>query len=207
HRNFPLKSNIDNLYIFLYTAYLQRFIIKRFNMEEPSLKAYSDESVLLTNFQLNVIISSAILILVPLIYKLRRVSQSETKDAGIIYNKECPICFNLFQFPIKSHCGHVYCMDCIYTYWKTLAWEASCPLCRQLLQQLQIIEIENYSKVIQKKLMKQVKEISSVQNAKLKLLSISALGYIYGILIALLWNLLLINKDKLLKWFFYVKSL
>lgn len=42
---------------------------------EDILREEPDISVLVTNFQINIIISCTILILVPFIYKLRRISQ------------------------------------------------------------------------------------------------------------------------------------
>ncbi|CAH1110041.1 unnamed protein product [Psylliodes chrysocephalus] len=170
---------------------------------EDILREEPDISVLVTNFQINIIISCTILILVPFIYKLRRISQPVKTETEIIYNKECPICFNFFQFPIKSQCGHVYCMDCIYTYWEKSMWKTTCPLCRRPLKRLQILEDENnYSESTRKKLLEKIKQMSSKESLKLSLLSIPFISYINGILISLVWTLLILNMDKLIKCIF-----
>ncbi|KAI8547662.1 hypothetical protein RHMOL_Rhmol07G0213300 [Rhododendron molle] len=45
----------------------------------------------------------------------------------------CPICFENYNIPCKTNCGHWYCANCIITFWlyKSLFLRCKCPLCNQ----------------------------------------------------------------------------
>lgn len=62
-------------------------------------------------------------------------------DLVFVYNKECPICFNIMTFPIKADCNHGYCLECLHAYWKKPCWNNLCPLCRYPIQKLQLVEV------------------------------------------------------------------
>ncbi|KAK4200563.1 putative ATP-dependent protease [Triangularia verruculosa] len=44
----------------------------------------------------------------------------------------CPICFELFEEPVTTPCGHTYCQPCLQTI-TGLCEDFSCPVCRQSL--------------------------------------------------------------------------
>ncbi|XP_028132450.1 E3 ubiquitin-protein ligase RNF125-like isoform X2 [Diabrotica virgifera virgifera] len=79
-----------------------------------------------------------------------------------IYNKDCPICFNLLTMPIRSKCGHAYCLDCLYTFRNKNSWNYSCPYCRAPLKKLQLIENEDnkYSDLTKEMVKRKLKLIS-----------------------------------------------
>jgi hypothetical protein len=39
----------------------------------------------------------------------------------------CPICHDTLSRPAKTHCGHIFCDDCLEIW---LDRERSCPMCR-----------------------------------------------------------------------------
>lgn len=45
----------------------------------------------------------------------------------------CPVCLNEAQYPVETNCGHIYCANCMITYWNTGRWQGAvrCPSCRQ----------------------------------------------------------------------------
>jgi RING finger protein 170 len=45
----------------------------------------------------------------------------------------CPVCLSEVQYPIETNCGHIYCANCMITYWNTGRWNGAvrCPSCRQ----------------------------------------------------------------------------
>ncbi|XP_066534070.1 RING-HC_RNF170 domain-containing protein [Hoplias malabaricus] len=45
----------------------------------------------------------------------------------------CPVCLQSSAFPVETNCGHVFCGQCLISYWKHGSWldAISCPLCRQ----------------------------------------------------------------------------
>ncbi|KAM7145496.1 E3 ubiquitin-protein ligase TRIM39-like isoform 2-T2 [Macrochelys suwanniensis] len=47
----------------------------------------------------------------------------------------CPICLEYFQDPVIIDCGHNFCRACIAQCWEGSATAASCPQCRETVQQ------------------------------------------------------------------------
>lgn len=45
----------------------------------------------------------------------------------------CPICLGNVEYGIETNCGHVFCGNCITTYWEYGRWlgAVNCPVCRQ----------------------------------------------------------------------------
>jgi len=53
-----------------------------------------------------------------------------------VYNSEsCPICLAEPKYAIETNCGHVFCGQCLITYWNMGRWTSTikCPLCRQVV--------------------------------------------------------------------------
>ncbi|KAH7845771.1 hypothetical protein Vadar_005853 [Vaccinium darrowii] len=50
----------------------------------------------------------------------------------------CPICFDKYNIPCKTNCGHWYCANCIIKVWlyKSLFIPCKCPLCNQAIKKL-----------------------------------------------------------------------
>nr|XP_006824323.1 PREDICTED: E3 ubiquitin-protein ligase RNF170-like isoform X2 [Saccoglossus kowalevskii] len=46
---------------------------------------------------------------------------------------QCPVCLQDAQYPTETNCGHVFCANCIITYWRHGSWLGAvhCPVCRQ----------------------------------------------------------------------------
>jgi hypothetical protein len=42
-------------------------------------------------------------------------------------DEECPMCLDPFEDPFKTHCGHVFCKECVQ---KWVADTPTCPMCR-----------------------------------------------------------------------------
>ncbi|EDV23326.1 E3 ubiquitin-protein ligase RNF170 [Trichoplax sp. H2] len=53
----------------------------------------------------------------------------------VSYNADsrCPICILDPRAPVETNCGHIFCAECIITYWKHGSWlgPMNCPICRQ----------------------------------------------------------------------------
>ncbi|XP_070564321.1 E3 ubiquitin-protein ligase RNF170-like [Ptychodera flava] len=51
---------------------------------------------------------------------------------------QCPVCLHDAQFPTETNCGHVFCANCIITYWRHGSWlgAVQCPVCRQQVTML-----------------------------------------------------------------------
>ncbi|XP_042310696.1 zinc finger protein RFP-like isoform X2 [Sceloporus undulatus] len=49
----------------------------------------------------------------------------------------CTICLECFKDPVTIDCGHNFCQACLSQYWEESDKEASCPQCRELVQQKQ----------------------------------------------------------------------
>ncbi|XP_044838453.1 zinc finger protein RFP-like [Mauremys mutica] len=47
----------------------------------------------------------------------------------------CPICLEYFKDPVIIDCGHNFCRDCIKQCWERQDTAASCPQCRETVQQ------------------------------------------------------------------------
>ncbi|XP_022101702.1 E3 ubiquitin-protein ligase RNF170-like isoform X2 [Acanthaster planci] len=45
----------------------------------------------------------------------------------------CPVCLNEMAYATETNCGHVFCGNCLITYWRHGNWLGSirCPVCRQ----------------------------------------------------------------------------
>ena len=56
------------------------------------------------------------------------------EEGGIEVTDPCPVCFEEVHRPAKTPCGHVFCEACLSTWFGT-ARQASCPMCRQRLQE------------------------------------------------------------------------
>ncbi|GFU09571.1 e3 ubiquitin-protein ligase RNF170 [Trichonephila clavipes] len=50
----------------------------------------------------------------------------------------CPICLNEPRYPVETNCGHLFCAQCIITYWRSGNWMGAvhCPVCRQTVSVL-----------------------------------------------------------------------
>ncbi|XP_005795741.2 E3 ubiquitin-protein ligase RNF170-like [Xiphophorus maculatus] len=48
-------------------------------------------------------------------------------------DSHCPVCLQTATFPVQTNCGHLFCANCLLTYWRHGSWldAVSCPLCRQ----------------------------------------------------------------------------
>lgn len=46
---------------------------------------------------------------------------------------QCPICLGDARFAIETNCGHLFCGQCMVTYWRHGTWLGAvrCPVCRQ----------------------------------------------------------------------------
>ncbi|GIZ02721.1 e3 ubiquitin-protein ligase RNF170 [Caerostris extrusa] len=51
---------------------------------------------------------------------------------------QCPICLNEPHYPVETNCGHLFCAQCIITYWQHGNWIGAihCPVCRQTVTAL-----------------------------------------------------------------------
>ncbi|XP_042306620.1 zinc finger protein RFP-like isoform X2 [Sceloporus undulatus] len=47
----------------------------------------------------------------------------------------CPICLDYFKDPVTLECGHNFCQGCLRRCWEETEAEASCPQCREKIQQ------------------------------------------------------------------------
>uniref|UniRef100_A0A452H0E7 RING-type domain-containing protein n=1 Tax=Gopherus agassizii TaxID=38772 RepID=A0A452H0E7_9SAUR len=47
----------------------------------------------------------------------------------------CPICLEYFTAPVTLECGHNFCRACIAQCWEGSDTAASCPECRETVQQ------------------------------------------------------------------------
>ncbi|XP_071952782.1 E3 ubiquitin-protein ligase RNF170-like [Antedon mediterranea] len=75
-----------------------------------------------------------------------RVNQPENTDTGedettiprreVNHDSQCPICLiDQIVFATETNCGHVFCANCLITYWRYGAWlgAINCPVCRQIV--------------------------------------------------------------------------
>lgn len=53
---------------------------------------------------------------------------------------QCPVCLADAQFAVQTNCGHLFCGNCIITYWRHGIWlgAVKCPVCRQTVTLLLI---------------------------------------------------------------------
>lgn len=63
----------------------------------------------------------------------RQQAESESRRERRSDDLTCPVCLADAQFPIETNCGHLFCGQCIITYWETGRWLGTvrCPSCRQ----------------------------------------------------------------------------
>ncbi|KAH0630455.1 hypothetical protein JD844_013496 [Phrynosoma platyrhinos] len=68
----------------------------------------------------------------------------------------CTICLECFKDPVTIDCGHNFCQACLNQYWEESDKEASCPQCREPVQQKQfkpnrqLANVANLVKKLQK---------------------------------------------------------
>lgn len=59
------------------------------------------------------------------------------RDIGVVGgvggDAACPVCLNDAVHPVETNCGHVFCAQCMLTYWSHDQWPraARCPVCRR----------------------------------------------------------------------------
>nr|CAB3265636.1 E3 ubiquitin-protein ligase RNF170 [Phallusia mammillata] len=53
-------------------------------------------------------------------------------------DRRCPICLLEARLAVETNCGHLFCGQCIITYWRYGDWlgAVQCPVCRQLVSLL-----------------------------------------------------------------------
>lgn len=53
---------------------------------------------------------------------------------------QCPVCLADAQFAVQTNCSHIFCGNCIITYWRHGRWlgAVKCPVCRQTVTLLLI---------------------------------------------------------------------
>ncbi|MFH4975114.1 hypothetical protein AB6A40_001823 [Gnathostoma spinigerum] len=60
-------------------------------------------------------------------------------------DRTCPICFSPASFAILTNCGHLFCCNCIYSYWRhttSLTTPVSCAVCRTVVSILMPMPVE-----------------------------------------------------------------
>lgn len=62
----------------------------------------------------------------------------ETVRKNIQNGSECPICFEHYDVPLVTPCGHIFCSECITNHF-TL-WNKTCPCCREPVEQIYQIQ-------------------------------------------------------------------
>uniref|UniRef100_A0A452HT20 Zinc finger protein RFP-like n=1 Tax=Gopherus agassizii TaxID=38772 RepID=A0A452HT20_9SAUR len=60
---------------------------------------------------------------------------SENLMGSLQYEATCPICLGDFKDPVIIDCGHNFCRACIVQCWEGSGTAASCPQCRETVQQ------------------------------------------------------------------------
>ena len=75
---------------------------------------------------------------------------------------QCPICLVSLQLPVETNCGHLFCGNCIITYWRQPQWEDNpirCPVCRQMVTLLlTCFRIKSSNKSTQKAFISRIKK-------------------------------------------------
>jgi len=67
------------------------------------------------------------------------VEASQRAGSRHYYNdRKCPICLQDASFAVETNCGHLFCGQCIVTYWLFGNWlgAVQCPVCRQTVSLL-----------------------------------------------------------------------
>ncbi|KAK2168519.1 hypothetical protein LSH36_16g06033 [Paralvinella palmiformis] len=69
--------------------------------------------------------------------RLQNIQQPTSSSAStrrhVRTDRTCPICLADARFGIETNCGHLFCGECMVTYWRHGNWLGSvrCPVCRQ----------------------------------------------------------------------------
>uniref|UniRef100_X1YV84 E3 ubiquitin-protein ligase RNF170 n=1 Tax=Capitella teleta TaxID=283909 RepID=X1YV84_CAPTE len=60
-------------------------------------------------------------------------SAPSTPSQSFNQERTCPICLAGAEFAIETNCGHLFCGECMVTYWRHGRWLGTirCPVCRQ----------------------------------------------------------------------------
>ncbi|CAH1163906.1 unnamed protein product [Phaedon cochleariae] len=159
---------------------------------------------LIATFIISKLIFSILCFIMFRLYKAKKrdMSSNSTVNPNFAYNTDCPICFNILMMPIVSDCGHGYCADCLQTFFEKNSWNNLCPLCRQQLKNLKILENENYkySETRKQKLLSTIAKISKTPKRNFANLVTSQTAYYAscGTLLLLLWTWAVVNIDNLL---------
>lgn len=66
----------------------------------------------------------------------RNEKKSQLEDRWI-----CPICFDKLQSPVVTHCGHVFCYDCIDRW---LLKSDKCPICTKHVDRNELIIVPGH---------------------------------------------------------------
>ncbi|XP_032998252.1 E3 ubiquitin-protein ligase TRIM7-like isoform X1 [Lacerta agilis] len=62
----------------------------------------------------------------------------------------CPICLEYFRDPVIIHeCGHNFCRSCLIQYWEKSKGEASCPQCRETVEQSSITKNQQLANFVE----------------------------------------------------------
>ncbi|XP_060126771.1 E3 ubiquitin-protein ligase TRIM7-like [Zootoca vivipara] len=62
----------------------------------------------------------------------------------------CPICLEYFRDPVIIHeCGHNFCRSCLIRCWESSEGEASCPQCRETVEQSSITRNQQLANVVE----------------------------------------------------------
>lgn len=77
------------------------------------------------------------------------VDQLEKADAKVA-EEECCICFTLFNEPLITKCGHMFCELCIDRLLQANPESAPCPLCRTLLKRGELMSFSAVKTIVHK---------------------------------------------------------
>ena len=62
--------------------------------------------------------------------------QPELRPAEGPHTDNCPICLEIFSYPVQTNCGHLFCGSCVLACWDHTSWLLNpmpCPMCRQTI--------------------------------------------------------------------------
>lgn len=59
-------------------------------------------------------------------------------EPALAEDEECSICLDVLDEPVRTHCNHVFCKECIL---ESLQRQKACPLCRAVLQENQLVYV------------------------------------------------------------------
>ncbi|XP_077778815.1 zinc finger protein RFP-like [Podarcis muralis] len=82
------------------------------------------------------------------------MAASEGPVRDLCEEATCPICLEYFRDPVIIHeCGHNFCRSCLVQCWEKSEGEASCPQCRETVEQSSITrnqQLANFVEIIKK---------------------------------------------------------